>query len=172
MQQTVISAKHRWAIWKHSLIQYFHFREPFKVRICTLLSFSPRFGWTNIKVWKCSALPENRYIHSSPLFIFCSAPSLTAVSLQLLTQPQQPLFCQQKCSQEWSAETCPFFSFTGRKKNIWFNYRGCQASMSLWWPEVSFGEIKSTNVVELFQLLLRHSRIRALFKTQTGKQRN
>lgn len=135
VQQTVISAKQKLSIWKHFLIQYCCFRKPFKVSICTFLSGLTLSQGLAIqtKCWLCVALPENRCIHFFTLFIF---PSLTAVSLQLLTQPQQPLFCQQKCSQEPSTERCPS-SLYWEEKNIWFNYRVCQASMSWWWLELS-----------------------------------
>lgn len=108
-----ISAKQRWAFWKPFLIQFCCFREAFKVSICTFLSSLSL--WLNKLsvgyVWLLRTAGES----TPSLFTFCCAPSLTAVSLRLLTQPQQPLFCQQKHSQERSTERCPFALLRGPK---------------------------------------------------------
>lgn len=121
------------------------FQGAFKASICNLLSVLslPKL-WLN-KL--CVALLESRYIHSSPLYLLLCP--LSDSSVVTIVNPTQ-------AAPVWSAKMLPgaehwkmsLLLFTERKK-IYGSIIG--AVRPVWVCDgLNWGEIKSTNVVELF----------------------
>lgn len=141
-QQTDISAKQRWAIWKPFLIQYCCSGSLLKSvsALCSPSSRSLQGSDEQTKCWLCVALPES----SDSLYLsLCPLPDSSVATIVNPT-PAAPVLSAKTLpgAECWKM---PLLLFTEREKNIWFNYRVCQASLSLWWPELSCGEIKPSS---------------------------
>lgn len=111
--------------------------------------YFPLCAFPLFKVWLNSVghvwLLQGAGVSIPPLsFIFCCRPLPDSSVITIVNPtPAAPVLSAKMLpgAEHWKM---PLLLFTEREKNIWFNYRVCQASMSLWWPELSWGEIKSS----------------------------